>query len=312
VWALVDAKRPVVVFDDLSTGHRELLPPGVPLVVGDVRDVSALRACFAKYDVASVVHCAALALVGESVANPGRYWSVNVGGTGALVEVSMAAGVGAIVFSSSAATYGEPGQIPIPESHPMSPINPYGRTKMAAEAVLRDAEEAGGPQWLALRYFNAAGADSRGRCGEQHEPETHIIPNILAAALSLQRGEHGEGGVTLFGDDYPTRDGTCVRDYVHTMDIAAAHLHGLEYLSAGGESGAFNLGTGRGVTLRELLDVASAVTGVEIPVKTGPRRPGDPARLVADPTRAWQTFGWRARHSEIDEIVRTAWDWCCR
>ena len=312
VWTLVDQGVRVVVFDDLSTGHRELLPTSVPLFVGDVRDTSALRRCFAEYGVDGVVHCAALALVPESVAHPGRYWSVNVGGTGALVEAAMVAGVKAIVFSSSAATYGEPDQIPIPESHPQRPINPYGHSKLVAEQVLRDGEAAGGPKWLALRYFNAAGADPEGRCGEVHEPETHIIPNILRAAAAIAAGRTDVPPLMLFGADYPTRDGTCVRDYIHTLDLAHAHVRGLDYLLAGGESGAFNLGTGEGVSLRTLVRAVSRQTGIEVPYTMGPRRPGDPAQLVADPSRAWQLLGWQARHSSLENIVSTAWDWATR
>lgn len=309
VWELVDRGVNVVVYDDLSTGHRELLPPDVPVFTGDVRDIDALRKCFSTYGVRGVVHCAALALVPESVAHPGRYWSANVGGTGALVEASQQAGVEAIVFSSSAATYGEPDQIPIPERHPQRPINPYGHSKLIAEHVLRDGEAAGGPRWLAFRYFNAAGADPEGRCGEVHEPETHLIPNILRSAAAIQAGRTDVPPLILFGSDYPTRDGTCVRDYIHTLDLAHAHIRGLDYLLAKGESGAFNLGTGEGVSLREMVRVVSRTTGIEVPYTIGPRRPGDPAQLVADPSRAWQVLGWRARFSSLENIVRTAWAW---
>ncbi len=312
VWTLVDRGVPVVVFDNLSTGHRELLPPDVPVFVGDVRDTSALEKCFATYGVTGVVHCAALALVPESVAHPGRYWSVNVGGTGALVEAASNRGVKAIVFSSSAATYGEPDQIPIPERHPQRPINPYGHSKLVAETVLEDGERAGGPRWLALRYFNAAGADPKGRCGEVHEPETHIIPNILRSAAAIESGRTDVPPLMLFGSDYPTQDGTCVRDYIHTLDLAEAHIRGLDYLQAGGESGAYNLGTGQGVSLRALVRAVTEVTGVKVPYSIGPRRPGDPARLVADPSRAWQVLGWQARHSTLESIVSTAWAWARR
>jgi UDP-glucose-4-epimerase GalE len=308
VWALADQGVPVVVYDDLSTGHQELLPRGVPVVIGDVRDQKALQRCLEDFSVKGVIHCAALALVGESMKHPGRYWSVNAGGTGALAEACLQAGVRGVVFSSTAAVYGEPEQIPIPERHPCRPINPYGRSKVAAEQALADAEAAGGPPWIAFRYFNAAGADPQGRAGEWHEHETHIIPNILKVALALSRGG-AAAPVELFGNDYPTQDGTCVRDYVHVLDLAAAHLRGMDYLLAGGRSQAFNLGNGEGTSLRALIRAARQVTGQEIPYRVAPRRPGDPAQLVADPDLAWQLLGWRARHSQLEEILRTAWSW---
>ena len=309
VWALHERGEQVVVYDNLSCGHRELLPPGVPVIIGDVRHRKSLRRCFEDFGVKGVVHCAALALVGESMKHPGRYWSTNVGGTAELVEAASAAKVSAIVFSSSAAVYGEPAQSPIPEQLPLEPINPYGRSKMAAEQVLADGKASGGPAWLAFRYFNACGADAHGRTGEHHEPETHIIPNILKVAMAIERGEEDASPVQIFGADYPTRDGTCVRDYIHTMDLAEAHVRGLEYLMAGGESRPFNLGTGKGVSLRELVRVARQVTEVHIPYRIAARRPGDPSKLVADPDQAWQYLGWRARHSGMENIMRTAWAW---
>lgn len=309
VWALADQGVPVVVYDDLSTGHREVLPRGVPLVMGDIRDQKSLQRCLQDFNVKGVIHCAALALVGESMQHPGRYWSVNAGGTGALVEAAAQAEVRGVVFSSTAAVYGEPEQLPIPEQHPRQPINPYGRSKVAAEQALIDGEQAGGPSWVTFRYFNAAGADPKQRTGEWHECETHIIPNILRVALEMQRGKEDPPPVQIFGGDYPTQDGTCIRDYIHVLDLAAAHLRGMDYLLAGGRSQVFNLGTGQGASLRALVRAAREVTGQNIPYRVGPRRPGDPARLVADPELAWQMLGWRARHSDLKEILKTAWRW---
>jgi UDP-glucose 4-epimerase len=240
---------------------------------------------------------------------PGRYWSVNAGGTGALVEAAAQTDVRGIVFSSTAAVYGEPEQLPIPERHPRQPINPYGRSKVAAEQALIDAEQAGGAPWVTFRYFNAAGADPKLRTGEWHECETHIIPNILRVALAMHRGQASPTPVEIFGGDYPTQDGTCLRDYIHVLDLAAAHMRGMDYLLAGGSSQVFNLGTGQGVSLRSLVRTAREVTGQNIPYRVGPRRQGDPARLVADPELAWQMLGWRARHSDLKEILKTAWRW---
>ncbi len=311
VWALRDRGVPVVVYDNLSTGHREHLPPDVPVVVGDVRDEAALQNCFAKHKVRAVVHCAAVALVGESMRAPSMYWSINVGGTAALTGAAMACGVKAIVFSSSAAVYGEALQIPINERHPKEPINPYGRSKHVAEQVLEDARAAGGPAWIAFRYFNAAGGDSKGRTGEDHEPETHLIPNILKVAQSMKQGGV-VSPVKLFGGDYPTEDGTCERDYIHTEDLAEAHIRGVEYLLAGGQSGAFNLGTGQGRSLLAMVRAARTVTGVDIPYQITARRPGDPAQLVADADLAWQELGWRAKNSSLRHILDTAWRWMQR
>ncbi len=309
VWALVDQGVPVVVYDNLSTGHRELLPPHVPLVVGDIRDGEALRKCLEEYSVKGVVHCAALALVGESMRDPGAYWSVNVGGTAELTRACIQTQVRALVFSSSAAVYGEPEQLPIPERHPLAAINPYGRSKAAAEQVLSDGRDAGGPAWISFRYFNAAGADHQQRTGEWHEHETHIIPNIIKVAQQMAAGETEVEPVQLFGGDYPTQDGTCVRDYVHVADLARAHIRGLDYLLAGGHCQAFNLGTGQGVTLRELVRMTRQVTGHKIPYKIAPRRPGDPGRLVADPGLVWQVLGWQAKDSNLETLLQTAWKW---
>ena len=311
VWTLVDRGIPVVVYDNLSTGHRRMLPSSVPLVVGDIRNGKTLAACLRDYDVEGVIHCAALALVPESVAHPGRYWSANVGGTGELVGAASACGVKGIVFSSSAAVYGEPDQLPIPERHPTRPINPYGHTKLISEQVLAESQAAGGPPWIAFRYFNAAGADPQTRCGELHDPETHIIPNILKVAARLADGAPDKNiePLTLYGSDYPTPDGTCIRDYVHVADIADAHVRGLEYLLAGGKSGAFNIGTGDGVSLRRLVRVAGRITGKSLPMRIADRRPGDPAQLVADPSLAWEILGWRPKVSSLDDILAHAWAW---
>lgn len=312
VWALRDRGVPVVVYDNLSTGHRELLPADVPLIEGDIRDQAALRDCFNAHQVQGVVHCAAVALVGESMSTPSKYWSINVGGTAALTAAATSCGVKAIVFSSSAAVYGEVRQVPINEDQPREPINPYGHSKLIAEQVLADAHRAGGPAWIAFRYFNAAGCDPELRTGEWHEPETHLIPNMLKVAHHMADGQTEVAPLRLFGGDYPTEDGTCERDYIHTMDLAAAHIQGLEHLLAGGSGGAFNLGTGTGRSLLAMVKAARQVTGQPLPYQITARRAGDPARLVADATRAKEVLGWEAEHSSLVNILQTAWAWMRR
>ena len=304
--ALQRAGHTTVVFDDLRAG-REQLVHGAPLVRGDVRDRNALARVFAEqgpFD--GVLHFAALLSVPESVANPLLYYSNNVTGSAVLLEVALAAGTRAFVLSSTAAVYGHPKQQPIPESAPLAPINPYGASKMMVERMLADAGAAHGLRWAALRYFNASGADPEGDLGECHDPETHLIPVALEAAAGLR------DALPLYGTDYPTRDGTCVRDYIHVSDLATAHVLALEALLAGRSLGPRNLATGHGVTNRELLATVERVVGRRVPIKESPRRPGDPPELVADSTLFRSELGWQPRHSDLDTIVRTAWAWLRR
>jgi len=304
--ALQRAGHSAVVFDDLRSGHERLVC-GAPLVRGDVRDRVALTRVFSEHGpFDGVLHFAGLLSVPESVANPLLYYSNNVTGSALLLETALAAGTRAFVLSSSAAVYGHPKQQPISESAPLAPINPYGTSKMMAERMLADAEAAHGLRWAALRYFNASGADPEGDLGECHDPETHLIPVALEAAAGLR------DALPLYGTDYPTRDGTCVRDYVHVSDLATAHVLALEALLAGRSLGPRNLATGQGVTNRELLATIERVVGRRVPVKNSPRRPGDPPELVADATRFRSELGWEPRSSDLDTIVRTAWAWLRR
>jgi UDP-glucose 4-epimerase len=300
VRALAAAGRSPVVIDSLVTGHRDAVPVEVPFLAADVADRAAVAEFLARHRVDAVLHFAALSQVGESVASPRRYFQGNLVATLALLDAVLDAGVRPFVFSSTAAVYGVPERCPIPESHPTRPISPYGETKLAVERALDAYHRAHGLAYAALRYFNAAGAD--GGLGERHEPETHLIPLALGVAL----GERP--ALTIHGDDYDTPDGTCVRDYVHVADLADAHLEALVHLERGGASGAFNLGGGRGYSVREVVDAARRVTGHAIPVSRGPRREGDPASLVAAPGRAQEVFGFRARRSGLDAIVGDAWE----
>jgi UDP-glucose 4-epimerase len=300
------AGHTAVVFDDMRSG-REQLVQGAKLVRGDVRDRDAVSRVFAEqgpFD--GVLHFAALLSVPESVANPLLYYSNNVTGSQVLLEVALAAGTRAFVLSSSAAVYGQPKTQPIPESAPLAPINPYGASKAHVERMLADAETAHGLRWAALRYFNACGADPEGDLGECHDPETHLIPVALEAAAGLR------DALPLYGTDYPTRDGTCVRDYVHVTDLATAHVLAVECLMGGRSLGPRNLATGRGVTNREVLAAVERVVGRPVPVKISPRRPGDPPELVADATKFRAEFGWEPRLSDLDTVVRTAWAWLRR
>ena len=293
--------RPVV-FDDLSRGHREAVRWG-PLVEGNLAERGKLAAALDRHRVSVVMHFAAYAYVGESVTDPALYYANNLGGSLALLESMREVGVGKIVFSSTCATYGTPAQVPIRETLPQLPVNPYGETKLAIERALHWYGEAYGLRWVSLRYFNAAGADPESEIGERHEPETHLVPLVLEAAL----GERPQ--IDIYGTDYPTPDGTAIRDYIHVQDLAEAHLRALERLSAGGQSAALNLGTGRGHSVREVIRAAEAVSGRSIPCRETARRPGDPPVLVADPGLAAELLGWRAQVSDLETIVRTALAW---
>jgi UDP-arabinose 4-epimerase len=291
-----------IVLDNLVFGHESAVRWG-PLEQGDISNRVRLDELFEQYQPAAVMHFAAYAYVGESVTDPGKYYRNNVAGTLTLLEAMRDHGVGKLVFSSTCAIYGTPERMPIPESAPQRPINPYGTSKLMVEMMLRDFDAAHNVRSMVLRYFNAAGADPDGEIGELHDPETHLIPLALDAAVG--RGPP----LTIFGDDYDTPDGTCIRDYVHVSDLADAHVLALQALERGGKSAAYNLGTGRGVSVREVVEAVERVTGLAVPHSIGPRRPGDPASLISQALRAASELGWQPQLSDLDTIVATAWAW---
>jgi UDP-glucose 4-epimerase len=301
VKMLGDRGHEVATYDNLSSGFREAVLRGA-LIEADLGDVPRLREVVASgFD--AVMHFASCIEVGESVRLPGKYYRNNVANALNLVDAMVAAGVGKLIFSSTAAVFGDPQAQRVDESHPRSPINPYGRSKAMVEDMLGDFDRAHGLRSVSLRYFNAAGADPAGQLGERHEPETHLIPLVLQAASG--RRTH----IDVFGRDYPTPDGTCVRDYVHVEDLCRAHLLALEYLASGGASTAFNLGNGDGFSVQEVIDAAARVSGRRIASQDRPRRAGDPARLVADATRARQVLGWQPRYAGLEDIIAHAWRW---
>jgi UDP-glucose 4-epimerase len=304
VERLLEAGHEVVVLDDLSTGHRESVPDTASLEVGTYADPETVGRLLARARVEAILHCAARSLVAESVREPARYYRDNVAGGIVLLEAARQAGVGRIVFSSTAAVYGVPDTTPIPEAAPLRPVNPYGETKRTFEGALRFYGEAYGLRSVSLRYFNVAGATERS--GELHEPETHLIPNVLRAA------ETGEP-ITLFGDDYSTPDGTCIRDYIHVADLADAHLVALEATASEDPRTeapfVCNLGIGRGFSVREVVDAAAAVVGRTIPQTMGPRRAGDPPVLLAAVDRARDVLGWTAARPSLEEMIGSAWAW---
>jgi len=299
--ALSRAGYRVVVFDSLVAGHRQAARFG-DFVEGDICDSAAVGAALKRYDCFAVMHFAAFLDVGESVREPLRYYHNNVGGALSVLEAMAAQSVKYFVFSSTCATYGEPIETPISESHPQNPINAYGETKLAVERALPHIERAHGVRWVALRYFNAAGADPEGEIGEDHSPEIHLIPRTILAAT-------GAASLQVFGDDYPTPDGTCLRDYIHVSDLADAHVRALEALVETGRSGAYNLGTGHPHSVREVIDAVGRAVGRTVPWTLAPRRPGDPAVLYAAPQKAEAELHWKPRFPELDSIVRTAWEW---
>lgn len=305
VAALLDRGHEVVVIDDLSRGHRAALLPGVVLIEGRLSDPATLARAFAAGPFAAVFHFAALTLVGESMAEPLHYFAENLGEGIALLRAALAAGVRRFIFSSTANLFGAPAAMPITEETPLAPASPYGESKLMFERILEWAGRIHGLRHAALRYFNAAGADPGGRLGEDHEPETHLIPLAIDAALGRRPP------LTLFGTDYPTPDGTCIRDYIHVSDLATAHLAALEALEtlADGEGRAYNLGTGHGHSVREVIAAVERVSGRRVPVVEGPRRPGDPAVLVASSARLARETGWRPRFIRLDDIVATAHAW---
>lgn len=301
--ALLNAGREVVVADSLKTGFRAAVPPAARFYKGDIRDRSFCDSLFEREQIDGVIHFAASSLVGESMTAPLQYYDNNLGGTRVLLESMTAHGVRDIVFSSSAAVYGEPERVPIFETDRTLPTNCYGDTKLAMERMMKWAASAHGLRYAALRYFNACGAQPGGSMGEAHDPETHLIPLLLQVANGRRKQ------IFIFGDDYPTPDGTCIRDYVHVCDLAQAHILALDYLAAGGESGAFNLGSGAGFSVKQVLEEARRVTGHPIPAKIRPRREGDPARLVASADRARTVLGWAPEYGDLRTILQTAWDW---
>ncbi len=303
VLALAAAGFTPVVFDNLSTGHEQAVPKGVTLVRGDIHDIDFVTETLRRYDIAGVIHFAASSLVGESMENPAKYYENNVEGTLHLLLGLQKAGVSKIVFSSTAAVYGEPEKTPIEEDFPHNPTNVYGRTKLVIEHMLSDFSAAYGLRYVALRYFNAAGAAEGGAIGEDHNPETHLIPLILKAAQGVR--DH----VAVYGTDYPTKDGTCIRDYIHVTDLADAHVLAMRYLLDGGESDVFNLGSENGFSVREMIETAKAVTGVDFKVTEEARRAGDPSVLIASSTKCKKILGWHPTHSSTKKIFASAWAW---
>ena len=300
--ALARAGFKPIVYDSLLRGHSWAVKWG-PLEVGDLMDTERLGDVLRQYKPIGVIHFAALAYVGESMQSPLMYYRNNVCGTASLLRAIAAEGVDRLVFSSTCATYGTPLENPIHEAMPQNPINPYGQSKLMVEQILKDCAADGSLSAVALRYFNAAGADAEGEIGEAHQPETHLIPLALGAA------QGSAPPLTVFGDDYPTPDGTCIRDYIHVTDLADAHVKALGHTSGSKGFSAFNLGTGTGISIKELIGAVQEVTGREVPFSFGSRREGDPAALVADPSLAHKILGWRAKHSDLRNIVQTAWNW---
>jgi UDP-glucose-4-epimerase GalE len=299
--ALRQAGYTVVVYDNLAAGHRAAARFG-EFVQGDITDVDAVRGALRRFEVFAVMHFAAFLDVGESVRAPARYYQNNVGGALSVLDAMVAESVKFFVFSSTCATYGEPVETPITENHPQRPINSYGETKLAVERALPHFERAYGLRWVALRYFNASGADPDGEIGEDHSPEIHLIPRAIDAAV-------GGPGLQVFGDDYPTPDGTCLRDYVHVSDLADAHVKALETIVETGKSGAYNLGTGKPHSVKEVIEAVERATGRRVPWTLGPRRPGDPAVLYAAPQKAQSELHWTPRYVDLNTIVGSAWKW---
>ncbi len=307
VLAFRAAGYDTVVLDDLSSGHRQALPDDVALVEGDAGDRALVGRILQDHGIEAVVHFAGSIVVPESVADPLKYYRNNTCASRSLIQACVAAGVRRFVFSSTAAIYGMPETVPIPEHAPAVPINPYGASKLMTEWILRDTAAAGNLGgdfgYVALRYFNVAGADPQARTGEDHDPETHLIPLVLQTALG-QRDRF-----TIYGEDYDTPDGTCIRDYIHVADLVDAHVLALRYLESGGAAAAFNLGNGAGFSVRQVVDAARRVTGRDFEVQIAARRDGDPARLVADPTRAREILGWTPRRDELETQIADAWRW---
>ena len=305
VFALQQKNYEVIILDNLVNGHRYVAETvlGAKLIVGDISDRSLLERIFAEHQITAVMHFAAYAYVGESVSNPAKYYRNNVAGTLVLLEAMLAAGVKKLVFSSTCATYGIPNRVPIIETDLQVPINPYGASKLVVERMLQDFDTAYGLKSVILRYFNAAGAEPSGLLGEDHELEPHLIPLVLYTALGLRES------ISIFGTDYDTPDGTCVRDYIHVVDLIQAHLLGLDYLLSDRESNIFNLGNGDGFSVRQVIEVAKQVTGKNIAAIECPRRVGDPAILVGSGAKASKILGWQPEYSNLEQIISHAWRW---
>ncbi len=291
-----------IVLDNLVYGHRQAVKWG-PFIAGQMADTRLLDQIFKEHPIAAVMHFAAFCYVGESVEDPGKYYQNNVAATITLLEEMLKKNIKNFIFSSSCAVYGEPVEIPITEQHQYNPINPYGRSKLMVEQILQDFRAAYGLEYVALRYFNAAGADPEGEIGEEHNPETHLIPLVLKTALEQRET------INIFGDDYATKDGTCIRDYIHIDDLAQAHLLALDRLLNGLPGGRYNLGNGDGYSVKEVIEVARNITSKQIPAKIVKRRPGDPAVLIGSSAKAFKELGWKPQFADLNAIVETAWQW---
>lgn len=303
VYALINQGYDVVIADNLETGYRSALHKDAKFYEGDIRNREFVDEVFDNEEIEAVIHFAANSLVGESMSKPLKYYDNNLCGTKVLLESMVAHGVNKIVFSSTAATYGEPKRVPIEETDPTEPANPYGETKLSMEKMFKWTGKAHGLTYVSLRYFNACGAHESGSIGEAHNPETHLIPLILQVPL----GKREE--VQIYGDDYDTPDGTCIRDYIHVMDLAQAHILAVEYLKKGNESDIFNLGNGTGFSVKEVIEAAREVAGHPIPAKVAPRRAGDPARLIASSEKAKNVLGWKPQYADLKTIISSAWNW---
>lgn len=303
VYELIDNGEDVVIIDNLLTGHKEAIHPKARFYKGDIRDREFLDDVFKKEKIDAVIHFAACSLVGESMEKPLKYYDNNLCGTKILLDSMVANGIDKIVFSSTAATYGEPEKVPILETDRTEPTNTYGETKLSMEKMFKWVGKAHGIRYVSLRYFNACGAHISGQIGEDHTPESHLIPLIL----QVPNGKREY--ISIFGDDYDTKDGTCVRDYIHVTDLAQAHILAVKYLQTGNESNIFNLGNGVGFTVKEVIDTARKLTSHPIPAKITPRRAGDPAQLIASSEKAKEILGWTPEHNSLEEIISTAWNW---
>lgn len=303
VYELIDNGEDVVIIDNLLTGHKEAVHPKARFYKGDIRDKEFLDSVFKKEKIDAVIHFAASSLVGESMEKPLKYYDNNLCGTKILLDSMVEHGIDKIVFSSTAAVYGEPERIPILETDKTAPTNTYGETKLSMEKMFKWVGKAHGLRYVSLRYFNACGAHVSGKIGEDHNPESHLIPLILQVPNGKREF------ISIFGDDYQTKDGTCIRDYIHVTDLAQAHILAVKYLQNGGKSDIFNLGNGIGFSVKEVIETARKVTQNAIPAKVTPRRTGDPAKLIASSDKAKKVLGWKPQHAELDEIISTAWNW---
>lgn len=303
VLQLLKRGEEVIIIDNLQKGHKEAVLQKASFYEGDIRDKSFLDKVFSEHQIDAVVHFSADSLVGESVEDPLKYYDNNVGGAISLLKAMSKHGVKKIVFSSTAAVYGEPKVVPIPETLQTNPTNPYGETKLATEKMLKWAEQAYGIHYVALRYFNVAGAEPDGNLGEDHQPETHLIPIVLQVALGKREK------IMIFGDDYDTPDGSCIRDYIHVTDLADAHILAIDHLRKKGGSAIYNLGNGNGFSVKEVIEIARKVTGKKIPAEVAPRRAGDPARLVASSEKAITELGWKPQYAQLEVMIDSAWNW---